>query len=52
MEHDFLYCPKCIRYSVFHWVRGLGQWECEDCGYKPPKEELVASAAIDALLTR
>ena len=39
MTHDFLYCPRCSRYSVFHWIRGHGQWECEDCLYKPPKEE-------------
>ncbi len=39
MRHDFLYCPSCTRYSVFHWVRGNGQWECEDCLYKQPKEE-------------
>ena len=41
MEHDFVYCPRCTRYSIVHWIRGLGQWECEDCSYKPPKEELV-----------
>jgi Zn-finger protein len=39
MTHDFLYCPRCTRYSVFHWIRRNGQWECEDCLYKPPKEE-------------
>jgi len=46
MEHDFLYCPRCTRYSVFHWIHGSGQWACEDCLYKPPKgepqEEIVA----------
>ena len=40
MEHDFVYCPRCLRYSVVHWIRGLGQWECEDCSYKLPKEEM------------
>jgi len=39
MEHDFVYCPRCTRYSVFHWVRGLGRWECEDCAYMLPKED-------------
>jgi hypothetical protein len=39
MRHDFLYCPRCSRYSVFHWIRGRGQWECEDCLSKPSKEE-------------
>jgi hypothetical protein len=39
MKHDFLYCPRCTRYSVFHWIRGRGQWECEECLYKPPQEE-------------
>ncbi len=39
MDHDFIYCPRCTRYAVFHWVRGLGQWECEDCAYKPLREE-------------
>ena len=39
MEHDFVYCPRCTRYSIFHWVRGLGQWECDDCMYKLIKED-------------
>jgi len=39
MEHDFVYCPRCTRYSIFHWIRGVGQWECEDCTYKLPKVE-------------
>jgi transposase-like protein len=39
MEHDFVYCPRCTRYSIFHWVRGIGQWECEDCTYKLPKDD-------------
>ena len=30
MEHDFVYCPRCTRYSIVHWIRRLGQWECED----------------------
>lgn len=42
MEHDFVYCPRCTRYSIFHWIRGFGQWECEDCLYKLPKEEMMA----------
>jgi len=41
MEHDFVYCPRCTRYSVFHWIRRLGQWECEDCSSKLPKEEMI-----------
>jgi transposase-like protein len=45
MEHDFVYCPRCTRYSVFHWIRGLGQWECEDCSYKLPTEEMIECAA-------
>lgn len=39
MEHDFVYCPRCTRYSVFHWIRGSGQWVCEDCHYRPPVVE-------------
>jgi ribosomal protein L37AE/L43A len=39
MRSDFLYCPRCTRYSVFRWIRGIGQWECEDCLFKPPREE-------------
>jgi len=50
MEHDFLYCPRCTRYSVFHWIHGSGQWACEDCLYKPPKgepqEEIVAWTSV------
>ncbi len=42
MEHDFVYCPRCLRYSVVHWMSGLGHWECEDCAYKLPREEMVA----------
>ena len=39
MEHDFVYCPRCTRYSVVHWQRELGHWECEDCAYHFPQEE-------------
>jgi transposase-like protein len=44
MEHDFVYCPRCTRYAIFRWVRGHGQWECEDCLYKLPREEATACA--------
>jgi transposase-like protein len=39
MMHDFLYCPRCARYSVVHWRRELGEWECEDCCYQFPIKE-------------
>jgi ribosomal protein L37AE/L43A len=39
MEDDFVYCPRCRRYSIVHWCRGIGQWECEDCTYKFGKED-------------
>jgi len=42
MEHDFVYCPRCLRYSVVRWIRAFGQWECEDCTYRLPKEEMMA----------
>ena len=42
MEHDFLYCPKCTRYAVFHWVGGRSQWECEDCAFRLPTDEVPA----------
>lgn len=48
MEHDFVYCPRCARYSVVHWIRRLGQWECEDCSYKLPKEEMIEACTMSA----
>jgi ribosomal protein L37AE/L43A len=48
MRHDFLYCPRCVRYSIFRWVRGQGQWECEDCSYRPPREDALEPAAADS----
>jgi ribosomal protein L37AE/L43A len=39
MEHDFVYCPGCARYSVVHWQREFGYWECEDCSAQLAKEE-------------
>jgi transposase-like protein len=39
MEHDFVYCPGCTRYSVVHWQRELNQWQCEDCSYRFRSEE-------------
>ncbi len=53
MEHDFVYCPRCTRYSIVHWVWGLGQWECEDCLYKLPKDAFkdeVMACATGAVL--
>jgi len=49
MEHDFVYCPRCKRYSIFHWVCRVGQWECEDCTYKPPKVEEVECVTTGTL---
>jgi transposase-like protein len=51
MEHDFVYCPRCTRYSVFHWVGGLGQWECEDCSYKLPIQESMVCSTAEPLPT-
>jgi len=39
MEQDFMYCPGCARYSIVHWRRELGGWECEDCSAQLPEEE-------------
>jgi ribosomal protein L37AE/L43A len=50
MEHDFVYCPRCTRYSIFHWVRGLGQWECEDCRYTLPMVEELTCVTTTATL--
>jgi len=44
MEHDFVYCPRCTRYSVVHWRRERGEWQCEDCAYRFPKVEEPAWA--------
>ncbi len=49
MEHDFLYCPSCTRYAVFHWVRRLGQWECEDCSYQLPREVMAGCTTTATL---
>jgi ribosomal protein L37AE/L43A len=36
MEHDFLYCPGCTRYSIVHRCAERGRWECEDCAFLFP----------------
>ena len=40
MTHDFVYCPRCSRYSVVHWLRDLGRWQCEDCAYNFPVDDV------------
>ena len=44
MDHDFVYCPGCARYSIVTFKPELRAWECDDCTYTQPMDEEVAQA--------
>ena len=49
MEHDFVYCPGCTRYSVVHRRGERGRWECEDCSFQFPNSERTSWTTPAAL---